>query len=141
MKEYEAWTVLRDEADDIAFLSVQDGRHLPPALPLADSEMEPGARVFTVGFPRIDVMGSSPKRSEGLINGLHGTGDDPQSYQTSVPVQPGNSGGPLLNMRGEVVGVVTSMLALRDEAEGQIYMLKNASCALKVDRVKELLKI
>ncbi len=138
-REIHAWPVLRDEAYDIALLRVVDAHQLPPALPLAESDAVQGTDVFTVGFPRADVLGKTPKCSEGVISRIEGPNGDPASYQTTVSIQPGNSGGPLLNMRGEVVGVVRSMLGIRDEARGGILMLQNASCAVKIDFVKELL--
>ncbi len=136
-----AQVVLRDQASDIALLEVADSDNLPPALPLAKAPLKLGSRVFTLGFPRLDIMGSSPKLSEGVISGINGPPDDPDSYQTTVPIQPGNSGGPLLNMNGEVVGVVKSMLGVRDENQGSIYVLPNVSCALKIKCVRDLLDL
>jgi len=136
-----AQVVLRDQASDIALLEVGDANRLPPALPLAKAPLRMGSRVFTLGFPRLDLMGSSPKLSEGVISGINGPLDDPGSYQTTVPIQPGNSGGPLLNMNGEVVGVVKSMLGVRDERQGSIYLLPNTSCALKIKCVRDLLDL
>jgi S1-C subfamily serine protease len=133
-----AWPVLRDELTDIALLEVEDPAALPPALPLAGSRAGLGASVFTLGFPRIDVLGATPKLSNGVISGTTGLRDDPTGYQTTVAIQPGNSGGPLFNMRGEVVGVVKSMLGLRDVSSGNVYAIQNASCALKIESLKEL---
>jgi serine protease Do len=95
--------------------------------------------VFTIGFPRIDVMGTSPKLSLGIISSINGVQDDPSSYQISVPIQPGNSGGPLLNMRGEVVGIITSMLGRVDSANGGSQPLPNINYALKIDVIAEFL--
>ena len=83
-------------------------------------------------------MGRAPKLSIGVISGESGLRDDPESIQTTVPIQPGNSGGPLLNMKGEVVGVVKSMLGVRDTADGSLYVLQTTSCALKIKCVQEL---
>jgi hypothetical protein len=83
-------------------------------------------------------MGRSPKLFTGVISSVNGLHDDPASYHTTVPIQPGNSGGPLLNMNGEVVGLVTSMLGLRDKEDGDIRLLQNASCALKMSTVEKL---
>ncbi len=138
-REIPAWTVLRDEVCDIALLQVDDFQLLPPALPLATCEAGPGTEVFTVGFPRIDVLGRTPKLSDGVISRMVGPDGNPVSYQTTVSIQPGNSGGPLMNMKGEVVGVVKSMLGILDETRGKILALQNASCAVKIDLVKELL--
>ena len=84
-------------------------------------------------------MGRAPKLSTGVISGESGLGDDPGSFQTTVPIQPGNSGGPLLNMKGEVVGVVKSMLGIRDTANGSLYVLQTTSCALQIKCVQDLL--
>jgi len=140
-QELAAQVVLRDQDSDIALLEVGNVDKLPPALPLANSPLRLGSQVFTLGFPRLDLMGSSPKLSEGVISGINGLLEDPGSYQTTVPIQPGNSGGPLLNMNGEVVGVVKSMLGVRDERQGSIYLLPNASCALKIKCVRDLLHL
>jgi S1-C subfamily serine protease len=86
-------------------------------------------------------MGRTPKLSEGVISGANGLYDDPGSYQTTVPIQPGNSGGPLLNMRGEVVGVMKSMLGIRDESGDRFYLLPNTSYAVKIRTVKQLLHL
>jgi len=50
-QEIIAWSVVRDEVNDIALLEVNDSQYLPSALPLSDTKIRPGARVFTIGFP------------------------------------------------------------------------------------------
>ncbi|MDZ7581974.1 MAG: serine protease [Deltaproteobacteria bacterium] len=137
--KFAAWPVLRDDVNDLAFLQVAEPRKLPAALPLADARTRLGSSVFTIGFPRVDVMGKTPKLSNGVISGLKGLRDDPCSYQTTVPIQPGNSGGPIFNMNGEVVGIVSSMVGIRDEASGAISQLPNLSCAVKIECLKELI--
>jgi S1-C subfamily serine protease len=138
-QEIPASAIFRDETNDIVILEVKDPCALPPALPLAQSQARLGASVFTIGFPRVDFMGRAPKLSIGVISGESGLHDEAETFQTTVPIQPGNSGGPLLNMKGEVVGVVKSMLGIRDTANGSLYMLQTTSCALKIKSVQELL--
>jgi len=140
-QEISAWSVVRDELNDIALLEVSDSNYLPPPLPLSDTKIWPGARVFTIGFPGPNIIGKLPTVSDGIISGNTGLDNNPGRYQTTVPIQPGNSGGPLLNMNGEVVGMVTSMVGIRDEKDGSIYRLKNASCSLKVDLIKDLVSM
>ena len=137
-EELPARLALRDQVKDIAILEVSDARKLPPALPLATKKARLGTAVFTIGFPRVNYMGRSPKLFTGVISSINGLHDDPTSYHTTVPIQPGNSGGPLLNMNGEVVGLVTSMLGLRDKEDDDISMLPNASCVLKISSVEKL---
>ena len=138
-QQIKARTILSDAVHDIAILQAVDGRLLPPALPLATTEIDVGARVFTMGFPRIDEMGVTPKLTDGVISKLSGIQNDPASYQTTVPIQPGNSGGPLLNMSGEVVGVMRSMIGVKHVQTGETRVYENASCATKIDRLSKIL--
>jgi S1-C subfamily serine protease len=136
--EFTAWPVLKDEMHDIAVLAVKDMAALPPALPLAFIQENRGADVFTIGFPKPESPNDQPSRTSGVISDVCGVNEDPATYQTTVPIQPGNSGGPLLNMKGEVVGVVTAMLAYQDPVSGRIEMVPNASSARKISCVTEL---
>lgn len=99
-----------DPEADLAILRTDSGS-VPRGLPLAATEAGMGAQVFTLGFPLTTIMGANAKLSTGIVNSQSGLRDDPRTYQVSVPVQGGNSGGPLLNLRGEVVGVITAKLA------------------------------
>jgi len=138
-EEIPATVVASDDRHDIALLSVGDPARLPAALPLSCASAQLGSSVFTIGFPRVDVMGTTPKLSVGIISGVNGLYDDPASYQISVTVQPGNSGGPLLNMQGEVVGLITSMLGTIESADGKTQPIPNINYALKADRIEELM--
>jgi len=140
-RRLKAWTILQDEVNDIAVLEVEDPSRLPPALPMADTAMPLGSRVFTIGFPRVDVLGTSPKVTRGLISKLTGPADDSNSCQTTVAIQPGNSGGPLLNMSGEVVGVIRAMLGIKHPESGETVILEDASCALKIEYVRDALEL
>ena len=104
-------TVLsRDRANDLAVLRAAENGELPPGLQVAHATARMGATVLTVGFPQPEVMGIAPKLTIGNVSALSGVADDPRLYQVSVPVQAGNSGGPLVNAVGEVVGVVVAKL-------------------------------
>jgi uncharacterized protein len=76
------------------------------------SRVRMGDKVFTIGYPSINIMGFKPKYTEGVISAVTGIKDNPTVFQTTVPIQPGNSGGPLFNDKGEVVGLTTSSLSL-----------------------------
>ena len=67
-----------------------------------------GGTVATVGFPDIGLQGFAPKLAKGEIASLSGAGDDPRYFQISAPVQPGNSGGALVDERGNVIGIVSA---------------------------------
>ena len=97
-----------DAANDVALLKAEG--HFS-ALPVASSRrVKLGGTVATVGFPNIGLQGFAPKLAKGEIASLSGAQDDPRYFQISVPVQPGNSGGALVDERGSVVGVVSAKL-------------------------------
>lgn len=98
-----------DKANDLAILKV-DGNHFPLAITNSRS-VKRGQRVITVGYPHVDVQGFEPKVTDGIVNSLSGIRDDPRVFQISVPVQSGNSGGPLVTQEGNVVGIVVSKLS------------------------------
>ena len=103
-----------DAANDLALLKAE-GRFA--ALPVAASRgVKLGGTVATVGFPNIGLQGFAPKLAKGEIASLSGAGDDARYFQISVPVQPGNSGGALVDERGNVVGVVSAKLNARGGA-------------------------
>jgi S1-C subfamily serine protease len=104
----DAKVVQVDAANDLALLKAEG--HFA-ALPLASSRaVALGSTVATVGFPDPGLQGFSPKLAKGEIAALAGAGDDARYFQISVPVQPGNSGGALVDEHGDVVGVVSAKL-------------------------------
>ena len=97
-----------DGGNDLALLKAE-GKYT--ALPMTASRaIKLGAAVATVGFPNIGMQGFAPKLAKGEIASLSGPVDDARYFQISVPVQPGNSGGALVDGRGNVVGVVSAKL-------------------------------
>lgn len=121
---------------DLALLVVEGADH--ESMPVADSKtVKLGSSVATVGFPNTFLQGLSPKLSDGKIASLKGFRDDPNEFQISVPIQPGNSGGALFNDKGNVVGVVTSKLdqAVAVELTGMI--AENVNYALKSEKLLE----
>jgi S1-C subfamily serine protease len=102
-------TVVRlDAANDFALLKAE-GQFAP--LPVASSRTAHlGGMVATVGFPNIGMQGFAPKFARGEIASLSGAADDARYFQISVPVQPGNSGGALVDEHGNVIGIVSAKL-------------------------------
>lgn len=105
---FPAKLIKTDVTNDLALLKVS-GKF--KALRLRNSrEPKLGQSVFTIGFPNLEMQGVQPKLTRGDINSLAGMQDDPRYFQISVPVQPGNSGGPLVDLNGNVLGVVSLRL-------------------------------
>jgi S1-C subfamily serine protease len=100
-----ATLIKSDITNDLALLKVSGAFRPLPLSRLAAAQL--GQAVFTIGFPNPDMQGLEPKLTRGEISSLAGMKDDPRHFQISVPVQPGNSGGPLVDLNGNVVGVVS----------------------------------
>jgi hypothetical protein len=98
-----------DKRRDLALLTVPAG--FGPPLTFRDSPpVLRGETVVTYGFPLSGLLSSGPTLTTGDVSALAGVRDNPLHFQISAPVQPGNSGGPLLDAQAHVIGVVVSKL-------------------------------
>jgi hypothetical protein len=133
-----ATIVAADSKNDVALLSADlKGKSLRP-IPFAKGVAALGSRVFTVGYPHSDYLGVSPKITSGEISGALPL--DPTKILISVPVQAGNSGGPLLNMSGEAVGMVIEKLRADKMLANTGDLTENTNFALKAKYIQALLE-
>jgi len=118
-----------DTANDLALL-IAEGKFA--SLPIASSRtVKLGGTVATVGFPNVGLQGFAPKLAKGEIAALSGPQDDARYFQMSVPVQPGNSGGALVDERGNVVGLVSAKLSARAALATSGELPENVNYAMK----------
>ncbi len=104
-----ATLVNSDKPRDLALLRVATG--FGPALTFRDSPaLALGESVVTYGFPLSGLLSAGPTLTTGSISALAGIRNNPIDLQISAPVQHGNSGGPLLDAQGHVIGVIDSKL-------------------------------
>jgi S1-C subfamily serine protease len=90
-----------------------------------------GSPAYTIGYPMaLSGMGKEPKFSDGRISSKMGYNNDLNSFQTTIPVQPGNSGGPVFNEKGELIGLINSKISNAD----------NVSYAIKLNYIRSLLE-
>jgi len=128
-KEYSATLIRADKHNDIALLKI-DGSF--PALSFGTrNSVKMGSDVFTIGYPNPTLQGVNQKLTEGNISALTGYQDDIRHYQVSVPVQPGNSGGALLNENGDVIGVIVAILKAETAFMVSGSLPQNVNYALK----------
>ncbi len=97
-----------DKVADIALLRLCNEEVFPKGLPygVKAAMSEVGEDVFVLGYPLIGTMGEEIKLTNGIISSRSGFEGDVTNYQISVPIQPGNSGGPMFDANGNVVGIV-----------------------------------
>ena len=112
----------RSEDNDLALL--QTSVPTPVWLPLATADdIKVGMDAFTVGFPEPDKLGSEAKYTEGNVSSLTGYEGEPTLLQVSIPIQGGNSGGPVVSYSGRVLGVVEA--SLEEDSEGSPMQFTN----------------
>ena len=108
---FNASVIYNDTENDIALLALQKDKNISQEfLPIYFNSSLPliGDDVLALGFPLLNSMGYELKLTTGTISSLKGIEDDKRYIQFSAPVDPGNSGGPLLNSFGEVIGIVSA---------------------------------
>jgi S1-C subfamily serine protease len=139
MVERRAYLVASDPIRDLAILKIYDWQGasevpytLPSLLRSAKTEAGLGMRVFTIGFPIPRILNSSPKYTSGDLNSTDGPADCPHFLQVSCPIQPGNSGGPLVLEDGRVAGVICGSLASRALPS------QNTNFATRIEYLREL---
>ena len=140
-QRYICRVLLTDTNVDLAVLQI-DGTH-PPFVSLqfdSETNYNMGQDVFCIGFPLAEILGISPRLNKGLLNATVGLNDDPNFVQFSAPVQPGNSGGPLLNSKGEVMGVISSTLnPMKVLTQSGGNLPQNVNFSIKVDLIRRFL--
>ncbi|MDA9347000.1 S1C family serine protease [bacterium] len=138
-KKYSAKVLIKDDNNDVALLKIEDSNFLSfnnlPYMLLENTEI--GESVFTIGFPLNSIMGNNFKVNNGIVSSNTGISDDIRHYQISVPLQPGNSGGPLFNENGDIIGITSSRL--NEKAIGT--SVQNVNYAIKSAYILNLIKM
>lgn len=121
-----------DPTYDIAILEIVDPTFKEPApLPYTfkKTESDLGQDVYTIGFPREEAV-----YGRGYLSSTTGFGGDTIAYQVSIPVNPGNSGGPVLDDSGNVIGVINGK---QKEADGAAFAIKTSYLLKSVEAISK----
>jgi len=131
--------VAGDLANDLALLEA------PVRLPVpsfrGNRDIRAGDSVVAVGFPLHGLLASEANVTTGTVSALAGIGNDARFLQVTVPVQPGNSGGPLLDLQGRVVGIVVGKLDALEVASVTGDIPQNVNFAIKAGVVRNFLRV
>lgn len=117
-----------DVANDLALLKISAA---PSAVATIRPSIQLGEQVAIFGYPLSSVLSRNGNFTLGNITALAGLGDDSNRLQISAPVQPGNSGGPMIDQHGNLVGVVVSKLNAVKMAEAVGDVPQNVNFAIK----------
>jgi serine protease Do len=129
---YTAASVYTDNQVDLAILKISDTSFksiasLPYSIKKANSDL--GEQFFTLGFPRDEIV-----YGEGYVSAKSGNDGDTTSYQLTVSANPGNSGGPVVNRNGEIIGIIT---AKDSKADGVVYAAKSKNIFKLLEKLKK----
>jgi S1-C subfamily serine protease len=130
-----------DQRNDLAVLKIDKRiadfavfRPVPPDI---------GEQVYAFGYPLSGVLSSGGNASNGIVSALAGMGDDTSKIQISAPVQPGNSGGPLYDKNGYVIGVIVEKIdalmvakAIGDVPQNVNFAIKQNTATAFLDSLK-----
>jgi serine protease Do len=108
-KKFDARILVSDNGNDLALLKVDNLKSIPATI-RDGRNAKAGDYVAVFGFPLPGALSESGNLVEGNVTALAGLGGDARVYQISAPIQPGNSGGPLLDKFGNVAGIVNAKL-------------------------------
>jgi S1-C subfamily serine protease len=135
-KVFKAKLIQKDSENDLAILKISDETFTSlNSINYSFKEngsVDVGSTVFTIGFPfALNGMGKEAKFTDGKVSAKTGYNGALNTFQTSIPVQPGNSGGGVFNEKGELVGVINAKIADAD----------NVSYAVKLNYIKNLIEV
>ena len=130
---YKAVALYTDKEVDLAILKITDTAfkavgNLPFSIKKGNSEL--GEQFFTLGFPRNEIV-----YGEGYLSAESGSDGDSSAYQLNVSANPGNSGGPVINSKGEIIGIIT---AKDSKADGVVYAAKSINILTLLDKLKKM---
>jgi len=128
---FNAQAIYTDQNTDLAILKITDTAfktvlNLPYSINKTNSNL--GEQIFTLGFPRNEIV-----YGEGYVSAKSGNEGDSTAYQVSVSVNPGNSGGPVLNKYGQIIGIITSK---NSTADGVVFAAKSKNIFKLIEAAK-----
>ena len=134
IKTYKAKVLISDKTNDISLLKIEDDSFVNfSSIPYAikTSIQDVGTGVFTLGYPMSNILGEEIKVTDGIISSKTGYKGDIVTYQISAPIQHGNSGGPLFDKQGNIVGITNAGV---EDAQ-------NVGNAIKTSYLKNLIDV
>lgn len=118
-----------DNHNDLALIKLPDGVKTKP-LYLRRNVIRLGEDIIALGFPLDGLLSDSIKMTTGNVSALSGLGNDTRYLQISTPIQPGNSGGPVIDREGHVIGITTAGLS-KNFADETGFIAQNVNFAVR----------
>jgi antitoxin component YwqK of YwqJK toxin-antitoxin module/S1-C subfamily serine protease len=140
VKSFRAKVIRTDEVNDLAIIKIDDNSfeglsRINYNFKTRSSQV--GESVFALGYPKaLSSMGKDIKFTDGKISSKTGFQGDVTTYQTTTPIQPGNSGGPLFDYKGNLIGINSSKI-VSDDVDNVAYTIKSLYLLTLIDSMNE----
>ncbi len=137
-KVYPAEVIVSDKLNDLSIIKIKSDKFQNTSqIPYVffTNTVDVGTEVFALGYPIADVMGDEVKFTDGKISSRTGLQGDITVYQISTPIQAGNSGGPLFDNKGNLIGIPSSGL------NREYFKTENVNYAIKSSYLKNLIDV
>jgi len=137
--DFKAEVISGDENNDVALLKIpktQLNSYLSADIPFFISnrnKFDLGQDVYSYGYPLGENLGNKPSFSDGRISSFEGISGDKTTYRISNPIQPGNSGGPIVDNKGRLLGIIVSSLDAIASLELSDALPQNVNFAVKTN--------
>lgn len=140
-KSYTAKVISSDANNDLSIIKIDDASFtslgtIPYTISSTTSDV--GSSIFIMGYPLTTTMGDEIKLTDGLVSAKSGYKGDITSYQISAAAQPGNSGGPLFDKNGNIIGVVNAKYL---DAENATYAIKSTYLKNLIDALPTIITL
>lgn len=139
-KSVSAKLFIEDINNDLAIIKIdyQTPTLTETPFTIVSTRVDPGNSIFCLGYPLRATMGDEVKITNGIISSNSGFMGDITSYQISAPVQPGNSGGPLFDNKGNLIGIIN---AKHVGAENVSYAVKSVYLLNLINSLNKSIKL
>ena len=131
--------IKRDKKNDLAIITFEDIRSKPICFHIFPSyKVETGQEIYVIGYPLQVVLGENPSITKGMISSTVGLDGDSRHFRITAQLNPGNSGGPLLDVQGRVIGVISHTLNKLYFAKVTGHIPEGTNFAIKSDVILNL---
>ena len=131
--------ITRDEVSDLALLKMPGEARVTAALAPDPASLRQGQDIVVFGFPLDSVLSSGGNLTPGVVSAITGLGNNSNQIQITAPIQPGSSGSPVMNKKGQVVGVVSMKLSDSAMAKATGTLPQNVNFAISGQTLKAFL--
>lgn len=139
-KNIPAKVLFRDKLNDLALLKPIKNYQPTYWFNILNKKPLIGSNINVIGYPLTDVLGSDVRITQGIVSSEKGIKGDNRQFQISAPIQPGNSGGPIINSQLELVGIATARLSDKYLLEYMNIIPQNINFGVTSIKLHQLLK-